>query len=555
MKVKILAHTPEPEKLIAAAAKLCYSSSPADEIMENLTDEKVEKFLTKLVDMGHCYDAKTEVLTENGFKFWEDVCYKDKLAAVNPTTRELKGFEEPKELIKQQYKGKMVRFKSKGIDLRVTENHKVYCSLSKTQHLRTNPKYELIEANAVLNTGKLLYNSPIRMINNAKNRDYRIGNLDQYYALFGFFIGDGYTHKGMNQIKFHLKKDRKIKYLQALCNSLNLELLVKKNDNYVIDVENSKYPNKYFLNNFYNGKDKTFPIEFLKMTKNQYEYFIEGLLNSDGNYAGKEKNNVYYTTSDELADKLQSLMVINGNGCTIKKASNECNKVYIWKERSCSVMLNDSRSKIKSIVEDVDECIYCATVSTGLLVVRRNGKVTLSGNSSPIEHVSFTFMIDGVSRALLAQITRHRLASFSVRSQRYVNENSFDYVIPPEITKDNHLRRKFVDKVEIMNNLYNYLVMELMEQGRTREQAQEDARFVLPNACTTSMVMTMNARELMHFFNKRCCDRAQWEIRAVADEMLRQCKEVAPILFKNAGAPCVKGHCPEGSMSCGRLKK
>jgi thymidylate synthase (FAD) len=182
-------------------------------------------------------------------------------------------------------------------------------------------------------------------------------------------------------------------------------------------------------------------------------------------------------------------------------------------------------------------------------------KLVDMGHESPVEHVSFTFMIDGVSRALLAQITRHRLASFSVRSQRYVNENSFDYVIPPEITKDNHLRRKFVDKVEIMNNLYNYLVMELMGQGRTREQAQEDARFVLPNACTTSMVMTMNARELMHFFNKRCCNRAQWEIRNVADEMLRQCKEVAPILFKNAGAPCAKGYCPEGSMSCGRLKK
>jgi thymidylate synthase (FAD) len=178
-------------------------------------------------------------------------------------------------------------------------------------------------------------------------------------------------------------------------------------------------------------------------------------------------------------------------------------------------------------------------------------KLVDMGHESPIEHVSFTFMIDGVSRALLAQITRHRLASFSVRSQRYVNENSFDYVIPPEITKDNYLRRKFVDKVEIMNDAYNYLVGSLMTQGRTREQAQEDARFALPNACTTSIVMTMNARELMHFFNKRCCNRAQWEIRSVADEMLRQCKEVAPILFKNAGAPCVSGNCPEGSMSCG----
>jgi len=178
-------------------------------------------------------------------------------------------------------------------------------------------------------------------------------------------------------------------------------------------------------------------------------------------------------------------------------------------------------------------------------------KLVDMGHESPVEHVSFTFMIDGVSRALLAQITRHRLASFSVRSQRYVDESNFDYVTPPDVDKDEVQREIFDDTIYVVNEAYQQLILKLRKSGKTKEQANEQARAILPNACATSLVMTMNARELMHFFNKRCCSRAQDEIRSVADEMLRQCKEVAPILFKNSGAPCVSGICPEGSMSCG----
>ena len=175
-------------------------------------------------------------------------------------------------------------------------------------------------------------------------------------------------------------------------------------------------------------------------------------------------------------------------------------------------------------------------------------KLVDMGHESPTEHVSFTFMIDGVSRALLAQITRHRLASFSVRSQRYVDESNFDYVTSPVLDENIYGLGKVMANIATE---YQSIKKILMDNGFTKEQANEQARAVLPNACATSLVMTMNARELMHFFNKRCCNRAQDEIRSVADEMLRQCKQVAPILFKNAGAPCVSGNCPEGSMSCG----
>lgn len=193
------------------------------------------------------------------------------------------------------------------------------------------------------------------------------------------------------------------------------------------------------------------------------------------------------------------------------------------------------------------------------------------GHESPIEHASFTFGIEGVSRALLAQITRHRIASFSVQSQRYVREKQFNYVLPPEIENDsealevflNAMKRNQEDYDKISAILKEKHKKELMTAGKDEKTAErlaekkaiEDARFVLPNACETKMIVTMNARSLMNFFRHRCCNRAQWEIREVADQMLSLVCQVAPHLFKKAGPSCVCGVCPEGKMTCGKMKE
>lgn len=190
------------------------------------------------------------------------------------------------------------------------------------------------------------------------------------------------------------------------------------------------------------------------------------------------------------------------------------------------------------------------------------------GHESPIEHVSFTFAIEGVSRSLLAQITRHRIASFSVQSQRYVREKGFEYVLPPEIEKIPAAREQFIRAMEDDQRTYELLtaalmegyLKELIEQGvpektarsRAEKHAIEDARYVLPNACATRIVMTANARSLKNFFRLRCCNRAQWEIRALAEEMYRQVYAVAPTLFGHCGPSCVDGACSEGKMSCGK---
>lgn len=168
-------------------------------------------------------------------------------------------------------------------------------------------------------------------------------------------------------------------------------------------------------------------------------------------------------------------------------------------------------------------------------------------HQSPLEHVSFTFGIEGVSRAMLAQITRHRIASFSVQSQRYVEMDGFGYVVPPSIAANQDALDEYEHFMDRADLVYTYL--------RSCGIPAEDARFVLPNACETRMIVTMNARELLHFFSLRCCQRAQWEIRAVADEMLRLCREVAPTIFAKAGPGCVRGRCPEGKMGCGKEDK
>lgn len=183
-----------------------------------------------------------------------------------------------------------------------------------------------------------------------------------------------------------------------------------------------------------------------------------------------------------------------------------------------------------------------------------------SGHESVVEHASFTFAISGVSRALTHQLVRHRIASYSQQSQRYVNMDGFEYVTPQTVfdVKDSF---DMGDEYPSNEPLYawdwimreiNALYRALINKG----VPEEDARYILPNACCTNIIMTMNARELRHFFSLRCCTRAQWEIREMANLMLEQVKEVAPILFKDAGASCVAtGRCPEGKKSCGKVKR
>jgi len=202
------------------------------------------------------------------------------------------------------------------------------------------------------------------------------------------------------------------------------------------------------------------------------------------------------------------------------------------------------------------------------------------GHTSTIEHIQYSFGIEGVSRVLTHQLVRHRIgSSYSQQSQRYVSLKQFDYIMPPEIesnieTKD-IFEKTMMDLQDAYNLLSNKLLLKYLEDrwgnidgneriiiaesedknfvNKMKKKAIEDARYVFPNACETKIVVSMNARALLNFFEHRCCYRAQWEIRDLAWDMLSLVEKVAPNIFKNAGPKCLKGVCPEGKMSCGKM--
>lgn len=217
---------------------------------------------------------------------------------------------------------------------------------------------------------------------------------------------------------------------------------------------------------------------------------------------------------------------------TLLNWPHEIESVIATAARTCY-----SPSKTKDIIEKVNE-----KRDENSAFVKHLREM---GHESPLEHASFTFGIDGVSRALTHQLVRHRIASFSQQSQRYVDGNNFGFVIPHEIEKNPNLKKAFSDYMNNAKDFYNALVANGVKK--------EDARYILPNATTTNIVVTMNVRELLHFFSLRCCTRAQWEIRELAWEMLKICRSIAPNIFNDCGAFCDQNHyCKEGNMSCGR---
>jgi thymidylate synthase (FAD) len=175
-----------------------------------------------------------------------------------------------------------------------------------------------------------------------------------------------------------------------------------------------------------------------------------------------------------------------------------------------------------------------------------------SGHMSALEHASFTFAVDGISRACSHQLVRHRVASYSQQSQRYVRFGAEGgFVVPPSIASSPEARTVFLEAMENARRAYDRLVELGLAEGRKSESVYEDARFVLPNASETKIVVTMNARELRHLFALRCCRRAQWEINRLAWTMRYLASSVAPLLFEDTGPGCMTDGCPEGKMSCG----
>ena len=175
-------------------------------------------------------------------------------------------------------------------------------------------------------------------------------------------------------------------------------------------------------------------------------------------------------------------------------------------------------------------------------------KLVRMEHDSPLEHASFSFGIEGISRACANQLVRHRMASYSQKSQRYVSEDDAQFVVPERIQNDWEARTRFATACKNAVSNYSYLTECLVNAGYSKKEAIEEARYILPNATHTALIVTMNVRALRHFFALRLCKRAQAEIRELASVMLTLCSEVSPALFKNSGPDCA--HCREGAYAC-----
>ena len=600
LKVKLLAHTPNPEEVIAQSAKLCYSKVGVDEIMEKLTPEKIEKFLAHLVEIGHesplehvtftfaiegidrtCYDKETEVYTDKGWKYFKDLDGTEKILSRNEDGTS--SFETPLNYIKYHYKGDLHKYKSKNVDLCVTPNHKMFI---KKYDTRTKQQYHLIaseditvnrfyttkeiidikETSSYFTIPEYSYEKKVKGGNNIfKTLPSLKLNAKNFIKFLAWYISDGnvYYNKEENsytinitQLKVDDKSLKNIKDIEDIIRSLGFTPYY---DGKGIRFKNTQLG--YYLKSLGKSYEKYIPQEiFNNIDKEMARYFIETYEKADGT-VDKNGCSKLYTTSKILSDQLQMLSFIAGYTGKIyidnRVGESHYSKKYgkITHNYPCYVLniSKEKRNRNPVIKKDkhmeiikYDDEVYCVEVPNHVIFVRRNGCCLWCGNCSH-------------------QLVRHRLASYSQQSQRYVKlDETFEHTTP-NVVKAMGLESEWHD--DMMEILDKYIkwqgkIKEYVEEnnyptnGMNAEKvANENARGMLPNACETKLVMTMNARELLHFFSKRCCHRAQEPICELANEMLRLCKEVAPTLFAYAGAPCVRGKCPEGNMTCGNPYK
>ena len=594
MKVKLIQITQNPIDVMWTAARTCYSAKSPNEMWEDkygevsdeceYTQEWIEQctekhwnLVKKVLDSGHsCYDEETEVLTSKGFKFWKDITEDDLIASVEPITHKMH-YEKPIRLISSEYNGKMYLFDNKYINLCVTPNHRLYSSLIQKVEDRKVENFNFYKCEDYIYKTQKLTNVEVAL-RPQKFKTFCEIDSESWYnplnlpedkllafnKLIGFFIGDGYTDGG-NRLEFHLKKERKINYLKEIVGLLGWELKEYPNNKYKVFLGNI---GNFARNNYYDKKgNKQIPLELLRCNRDCIQAFIEGLMNSDG-YHYNKNGFTYATTSEQVANILQGMVHIIGGHASINTVNySDTNERWknIFKMEICVpntrsyIIVNDSRHKQKDVnIINYNGKIYCCEVSTGLLMVRRDNKVCLCGNSIA-EHVNFTWCIEGVSRALLAQISRHRHISLSVQSQRYVEikENIEDIdtlLMHLDASKETLMsiaNKYFVDVNEsnylvYIRNLLDYL--EAIQKG----YKPEDARMFLPNATKTNMVISMNLRELIHICNLRLCNRAQLEIRKMVKEMALTIIDKEQWLKEYLQPSCEQlGYCPE-YKGCGR---
>lgn len=544
LQVVVLDKYAEPQKVIWQAGKSDYSEVPIHTLDLPNHSECGEWIVDKLLgnDRGHygCYSSDTQVLTENGWVYWTSVTTETILAAYDIKTGVV-NFEKPSAVQRWDYNGKMYHLEGQSLDFLVSPDHRMIVQSRKKDGTWTS-SYDLI--------AEEVFNKPVRYITtgNLSNSDrVNIPTLidnPTFWALIGFWIGDGDIHTSPNILKFHLRKKRKIKYLEKLCSELDINFYATKNDRYAASFpEIGKWMKSKCLSP---TGDKVLPDGYLRLDKECVSYLLDGLKNSDGTL--RRKTWSYSTTSKLLSEQMQALASVNDLKftCCIENKNNE-NHSNLYYLRMTDriyprVEINQSNRSITYKEEWVDYSgeIHCATVSTGALIVRRNNKVAVCGNC--LEHPAITFSVAGYVHNVMVQARTHRVGvTFDVQSQRYTGKRVLKvasgelkpedvfYSRPPGYYT-NRKGKKYEWTQEDYEDELNWYVEGCKRYAvkYNRGMCEEHIRDGLAQGIRQNFVVSFNLRSVLHFLDLRAKMDAQIEIQALCEQFAPSLQEWSP---------------------------
>ena len=536
MNVKLLTYTKDPEKTVAAAAKLCYSKSDIETLMDGLTNEKVASFLDKLASLGHNSPTEMAVFTfgiEGVSRSFLAQISRHRLASLCISGDTVVGYGE----------------RNKGMTVKeLAEKTDQYKKMSKLRSINEVSK-------------EIFYNDVVDAWYSGKKPVYEVTTEDGYKIKttleHQFFTG--YDYKALKELKV---------------------------GDVVFTNGTEAYKSEDWLRQKYIVESMS-QIEIGKLcgvSKHTVRSWIRkfGLQKPMGSWCigkeppnkGKTKEN--YAPMMQTSEKMKGnhncdgrIYPLNENPETISGGYFLTRKKY-KKTGVCSIcgkagyteLHHRDRNPMNTSPDNVVElCMMCHKIE-------HKKDAVMASRPSKIKSITFIGEEDTYDVEMKAPYNNFVANGFvvhnCVQSQRYVDMDNADHVVPKEIYDASYSAiRLYEESVKNSFNNYNELKEELtkkyiaegMKESPAKKKAQEDARYLLPEACCTRMIVTMNARELNHFFNLRCCNRASREIREVAEELLKLVYPVAPHLFKSAGPSCVCGACPEGNMSCGKAKE
>jgi thymidylate synthase ThyX len=505
------------------------------------------------VGYGHsCYDEETDVLTRNGFKRWSEVTVNDELASVDPDTMEIE-YLKPIKLISEPYNGPMYKVDRNRIDMLVTPNHRLFAWPRHLVGEFVTRKYQLIPAELLkdkcykVKLGGLKWNGDV------------IDTLYGYPAkpllkLFGFFIGDGYIEEHMrNAIQFHLRKSRKIEFLYELCSELGLNLSANKGGKFYITGENHHGSIGDLMAKCYDEhREKQIPQELFDLDASLLMYLYDGLLNSDGS-VGKT-GEVYDTTSVKLVDQIQHLCTLLGwtSSTKILHPSESENHKDRWRifvnKKLLESMINKVQYDIFDEWVEYSGMVYCAELPKyHTLIVRRNGRIHVSGNSVA-EHAIAHVGIEKISRLASAELELsnefYSITEYSQRYQKPVRGGWHN----PGVGREHEMLESFFHECytvfeQLIAGVHKHLMKKTVPPESQKELdkinaanmklAFEDARYALPLAMYTQLGMTANGRAWRDGIVNLYSSRFK-EVRDLADNLKTEITKVLPTLIKYA---------------------